>query len=308
MRKFLTRAIGFLIFSVLFYVLGIIIWGELMPPALKPNLNYALGATGFMKTRIEEIDTVSGTDLLIVGSSHAYRGFDTRIFEAQGIRAFNLGSSGQTPVQSLALLRTYINKLHPKLVLLDVNPISVSSDGVESALDLVANGRTDANTLKMILTINQAKVYNSFLFANYRELFNLNKHYTEPVKTEADRYINGGYVERKMDYCVPSPAPEETIHFNEQQLEALGHCVQEMQRKNIEVVLVFAPITNHLYRRYTNTEDFDSIMKGFGRYYNFNQLVPLSDSLDFYDAHHLNQNGVRKFNQQLIEVLELEHR
>ena len=306
MKKFITRTIAFLIFSVLFYMLGIIIWGELMPPALKPNLNYARGAYGFMRTRIEELDTVSAADVLIVGSSHAYRGFDTRIFQAHGIKAFNLGSSGQTPIQSLALLRTYIKKLDPKLVLLEVNPISVSSDGVESALDLVANGRTDGNTLKMILTINQAKVYNSFLFANYRKLFNLNKHYTEPVKTEADRYIKGGYVERKMDYYVPSPVAEETIHFNEQQLEALGHCMQEMQRKNIEVVLVFAPITNHLYRSYTNTEDFDSIMKGFGRYYNFNQLVSLSDSLHFYDSNHLNQKGVQQFNQELFEVLGLE--
>jgi hypothetical protein len=30
----------------------------------------------------------------------------------------------------------------------------------------------------------------------------------------------------------------------------------------------------------------------------------LNDSLDFFDGHHLNQNGVEKFNKRLIEELE----
>ena len=38
-------------------------------------------------------------------------------------------------------------------------------------------------------------------------------------------------------------------------------------------------------------------------YYNFNELIKLNDSLDFYDAHHMNQTGVNIFNTKLKEVL-----
>ena len=45
-------------------------------------------------------------------------------------------------------------------------------------------------------------------------------------------------------------------------------------------------------------------MRSYGlQYYNFNEIIQLDDSLDFYDAHHLNQNGVNKFNAKLKEVL-----
>ena len=40
-------------------------------------------------------------------------------------------------------------------------------------------------------------------------------------------------------------------------------------------------------------------------YYNFNSLVSLNDSIDFNDDHHLNQNGVIKFNEKFIHEMNL---
>ena len=37
---------------------------------------------------------------------------------------------------------------------------------------------------------------------------------------------------------------------------------------------------------------------------NFNDKFMLNDSLDFYDSHHMNINGVRKFNDLLIKKIE----
>jgi hypothetical protein len=187
---------------------------------------------------------------------------------------------------------------------LEVNPISISSDGVESSLDLIANDKKDLLTYKMAVDINNIKTYNALIYAQYQEF--CIQHVTSP-EPSVDHYVSGGYVERKMGFYTASPLPEEKIHFNQEQVKALQLCIQEIQQKNIEPVLVFAPVSSHLYRSYTNMPEFDRIMKGLGRYYNFNQLLSLSDSLDFYDFHHLNQNGVQKFNEKLIEVLGLEH-
>lgn len=61
-----------------------------------------------------------------------------------------------------------------------------------------------------------------------------------------------------------------------------------------------------MYNSYTNNNYVDSFMKSYGLpYYNFNELMQLDDSLDFNDAHQLNQNGVNKFNTKLNEILDL---
>ena len=292
-------------FSVLLYVPGVILWGQLLPQSLRPNLNYALGATGFMKTRIAELDTIGQVDLLILGSSHAYRGFDTRIFKEKGIRAFNLGSSGQTPVQTLQLLRQYLGKLQPKQVWIEVNPITISSDGVESALDLIANGRTDRHAVSMVLQFNQMRLYNAFIYASFRKVAGLDKGFMEPMEFGNDRYVGEGYVERKMDFYTPAPLPDSVVQLNDLQLEALLLCRKEVEKRNGRLTLLFAPVTNQLYSTYRNITGFDEVMKEAGEYYNFNEKVLLTDSLHFYDADHLNQRGVEVFNSYLINYFNL---
>lgn len=307
MKNFILKLIAFLAFSIVTYILGVIIWGSITPMLLQGNLQYKIGAYGHMNTRIKELNKAINQDILILGSSHAYRGFDPRILKAHGKTAFNLGSSSQTPQQTLILLKRHLEKTNPQLVILEVNPISISSDGVESSLDLIANDKNDHLTYKMTLSLNNIKTYNALIYASYRELFNLDESFTEPLRTEEDLYVSGGYVERNMAYYKPRQLPKEKIQFKTRQVEALKKCIEFLKSNNAAFVLVFAPITQNLYTSYTNISEFDSLMKGFGRYYNFNELLSLSDSLDFYDSHHMNQTGVQQFNAKLIEVLEIEH-
>jgi hypothetical protein len=44
-------------------------------------------------------------------------------------------------------------------------------------------------------------------------------------------------------------------------------------------------------------------MNDLGRYYNFNEISTLHDSLHFYDIDHLNHAGVELFNADLIKLL-----
>ena len=83
-----------------------------------------------MFTRLKEVKTVKNVDILFLGSSHTYRGFDTSIFHDCGYSAFNLGSSSQTPIQTLTLANRYLKQLNPKLVVLEVYPGNFTGDGV----------------------------------------------------------------------------------------------------------------------------------------------------------------------------------
>ena len=78
-----------------------------------------------------------------------------------------------------------------------------------------------------------------------------------------------------------------------------------IKNKNIELIFVYAPIPKVNYQRYSNNHYFDSVMSTYSKFYNFNEIIDLNDSLHFFDSHHLNQNGVKIFNNKLIELLDI---
>ena len=60
------------------------IWGNLIPfEAFKKNLNYRIGSYGHLNTRLKEADTIQNVDVLVVGSSHAYRGLTQGFFRRE---------------------------------------------------------------------------------------------------------------------------------------------------------------------------------------------------------------------------------
>jgi hypothetical protein len=270
---------------------------------LTPNMGYRIGISGFMRSRIAELKNYGEVDILFLGSSHAYRGFDTRIFSENGYKTFNLGSSSQTPVQTKMLIERYLDRLNPKLAIYEVYPASFASDGVESSLDIISSDANDMRTFSMALKINNIKTYNTLVYSLMCQTFGLNQGPLDPVDDGTDRYVSGGYVERKITHYQPARFEEKEIALNPLQLKAFAEIAQSLKDRNIELLLVYAPVPKTYYDCYTNNSYFDSLMISHAVYINFNETLALNDSLHFYDHHHLNQNGVAVFNRALIELL-----
>jgi hypothetical protein len=170
-----------------------------------------------MFTRLKEIKQINknqNIDILFLGSSHAYRGFDTRIFKKYGYNTFNLGSSSQTPIQTLVLLKRYLDRINPETVIFEVNPTTFSSDGVESSLDIIANDRNDIYSYEMAFKIHHIKTFNTLLYAEYRDIFHLDDSFTEPIKKRKDTYIKGGFVEKEMAYYKPEKMDKNEIDID----------------------------------------------------------------------------------------------
>ena len=300
MKYFVKYSIAFLGFSILIYFILIFIWGSVMPIWLNSNLIYKQRG-GHLYSRLSELNKYQNVDVLFLGSSHSYRGFDTRIFKQRGIHSFNLGSSSQAPVQSLLLLKKYIDNLQPKQIIFEVCPQSLSSDGIESALDIISNDKIDFQTIKMAIKLNHIKVYNTLIYSSIRQLLNLDKDFVEAQRIGKDTYISGGYVQRdNIQFEYKSPL-EKSI--NPEQMMAFKELVNWVKSKDIELILVQAPVTTIEYNSYDDNISFDKLMQDYSRYYNFNALITLDDSLHFYDPHHLNQLGVETFNSDLIDLL-----
>ncbi|MCF2504700.1 DUF1574 domain-containing protein [Dyadobacter sp. CY107] len=306
MKKFiLTLVAAGLLFSI-FYVMAIALVGWLP----FKNLNYRLGAYGHLYTRIREIPSVKEVDILFLGSSHSYRGFDPRIFSQYGISSFNLGSSSQTPVQAKILLEKYYEDLRPKIVIYEVSPMTLSNDGIESSLDLIANDYVSEKELKMALELNHVKTYNSLLYAEIRDLLNF-RPYHEPKNVGMDTYVAGGYVERRLEHnkqkLKANAGGSVTSNFESLQVESLKEIAAFLKNKHIKVIFIQTPVTSTYYHSQQKmNRKFGFLMANLGLpYYDFNKVIKLNDTTDFYDLHHLNQKGVEHFNRALIGQLAL---
>jgi hypothetical protein len=316
MSKFIYTLFRFLIFALIIYIPLVIFWAEIdYDSFIRKNIQYELtlggpidstgciNSYGHMFSRIKELKTIKDIDLLFIGASQSYRGLDTRIFKRAGYHSFNLGSSNQTPLQSEILLKRYLDKLNPKEIIYVVYPEVFCVDGVESTLDIIANDRIDFKLIKLVLAQKNLKLINTLIYALYRELFNLNSNFKEPVTTGKDTYIEGGYVEKELSYYGFHHVEKSTWKFNHQQFKAFEKSINLIKERKIKYILIQSPTPKLFYSSQTNNADFDSLMKDYGEYYNFNNLVNLDDSLHFFDAFHLNQKGVEIFNEKLLDIL-----
>jgi hypothetical protein len=302
MKKLFIKLLLFKISFVCFYLVVICIWGDYVPDVFKENLNYKRGSKGYLFSRVLDAKSTEDVDLLFLGSSHSYRGFDTRIFEKHSFRTFNFGSSAQTPIQTKLLLDRYLKQLKPKKIIFEVNPASFVNDGVESAIDLISNDRNTVESVKMAFELKHIKVFNALIYGFYNDFLEREKNFTEKRENKEDMYIKGGYVESKLRfYKVHLDTMPRTWKWNESQFKAFESIYQKIKEEGIELILVQAPITKSTYSLYTNNHEFDQRLSKFGNYYNFNTIIKLDDERHFEDFHHLNQNGVEEFNAYFIE-------
>lgn len=302
MKRFITRLSLFSLFAVITYFVCIILFGNYAPLTVRKNLIYTLDE-GYENTysRYKDLERTRNVDILIAGSSHAYRGYDPRIFHQRNINIFNLGSSTQTPVQTEYLLDKYLKQLNPKMVILDIYPRLFGSDGAESMIDLLENMPIDKGMVNVTCKVNDIRGYNLLIYCGYRQLLNLNKDLPERRIIGADTYIDGGYVQ---SYGAYTPSIDRTIGYTIQskQMDAFNRILDKLKAANIKTVLVQSPMTHKGYLLQPNKEEMDSLLSKKGLYYNFNNILHLPDSL-FYNDDHLNQSGVNLFNEKLMNLL-----
>lgn len=333
MKKFIANIFMFVFCALIIYTSAIMIWGSFLPGVLNKNLNYRIGAAGYTYTRLHEAEEYSNVNILFLGSSHAYRGFDPRFFQLYGYSSFNLGTSSQTPLQTEMLVNKHIEKLNPATVVFEVYPYSFSSDGVESAVDIIANSDIDKHTFWMVDKLKSIKAYNTLLYAYLKRLLAKEKPVQEKLvlvntagnSTDYTTYIPGGFMERRKE-VIDTGMGYSTAPFaysnekgiltdikiiqaedgnwapHKKQLKAFERILESLKARSIRVILVQAPINSKYYAMIKCNKEIDAYFSSKGEYYNFNELIRFDNDTDFADFDHLNQTGVKKMNKALIEM------
>jgi hypothetical protein len=304
MLRFLLRLSAFFLFSSVVYVVVLTFLPRPMPYRVLRNLNVPLGGNGHNYTRLQEADRPGDPEILILGSSSAYRGFDPRVFAARGYRSFNLGSSSQTPIQSEVLLHRYLKTHTPRTVLMEVAPLGLDLSILEGTLDLVTNAPVDVPTFELVVDAGNIRAWNAGIHALGKQLLWGPVRTTEMADNGLDRYIPGGYVERRMSHYSPVRGKDEPIDMAPEQLEALERIKATLDGRGIQLILVEAPVTKVHSSTYIGHDRYVACMRTIAPFINMNGVLPLDDSLHFYDPFHLNQTGVEMFDRALLDTLD----
>ena len=85
LSKFVKTVVGFLLISLGMYLVFLIFWGEVMPKTYQKNLNYIVGSSGHVYTRMKEVKQTKKVDILFLGSSHTYRGLIREYSKSMGL-------------------------------------------------------------------------------------------------------------------------------------------------------------------------------------------------------------------------------
>lgn len=248
--------------------------------------------------KFREFDKGAHYDVLVIGSSHAYRGYDPRIFREHGLSMFNMGSSSQTPLNTHALLCEYVTKANTGLVVMDCYENALALDGLESAADLSQNVTSDAAVLRMLGSMHDPRVMN--MFAVRMLVRDEPAAYVDSFYVEAGYSMNTDSVHEHIDYGL-----ERTLEVGARQSEYLVKCIQYCQEQGIPIVLVTHPLpqaSNH-----PRHEAFHAIIDSVAQVtgveyldYAFGHGLPLHDRHHYYDHNHFNQAGVALFNPKLV--------
>ena len=307
MFRFLKRAFRFILILPIIWFAFIVIWGSFISQKYRKNLVYAK-SLGFTDLRLMEANYISNVELLIVGSSHAYRGIDPRHFEQQGINTFNLGSSLQSPVQTEYLLKKYLEKMNPKLVLFEVGYKTFSSDGIEGAMDIIVNSPdVDWDIIEMALDVNNISVYNTLAYTFFRKkILGETRQAYLAEHNDLDEYVPGGFVERKdLAYIGPESFKKVVKPLSPLQQKSFENCLKFLSKNKIKTILIQTPVLQDYYASIENIHEFNTYFNKRSNnhyYYNFNNDF-YRDTKYFYDHHHLNASGVERFNLKLIETI-----
>jgi hypothetical protein len=236
-------------------------------------------------------------DAIVLGSSHAYRGYDPRIFEQAGVSLFNAGTSAQNAKGAFVLYNEYLRD-RSDVFILDIYDPVFELEGTESNMRLIQNVPT--NGAAIALVEQEFKIYT--LNAMAVRIASLNP-IDEAPNTD---YVKNGFCEKKGILYAVEPMNDSVFDGNEEMFLAFESMIKQMQSDGKGIVLCSHPLpaSAGLHNYHDKfLQRFSPLIERLGVPYI--DLTYYTDGFgvnEFADLSHLNQQGVELYNALLLEV------
>ena len=267
------------------------------------------GAYGYLQPRLKNAKNTK-SDIIVLGSSHAYEGIDPKLFEDTKYSVYNLGSSGQNPLVSYHILKEYAPFLEPKYLILEVYWSTYCSEGVtEACVDIISNDQLNSNYFSMALSSLKPKVINTFFSQWFRQIANIPERPQQDIFNQINHERGFTELEGVADKASLMNLGTARPKVNANKLRYIEKMVEYCKMNGIKPILIRTPVT----KAYFNTLiTYDEVTKPIlticNKYnvdfidYNRDSTLELTNE-NFADKNHLNISGVKIFNNQLSNDL-----
>ena len=260
---------------------------------------------GGIGERLTELKSCSNkVDVVILGSSVAMNGIVPQQFNTDSSIAFSLASNGQYLGNSEILLRTSLETLEPKLVILDVAPfLWKSSYSAECALDWsirtpIHSSPWSNAALSMSVHSGDAQALFvsttfwllRFFQTPYDPLIDPNQNYLGQGFSSSTRCQETGLKLHSFDaHDPPTPTAVDGA------LKHIENIQLMCNKSNVELVVVIPP---HL-QKLENHNDIKVALKRFSTI-DGQDWTGSEESANFRDEHHLCRTGAEEYTKWLL--------
>ncbi|MFC1712619.1 DUF1574 family protein [Candidatus Poribacteria bacterium] len=289
---------------------------KLIPDVLRPN-----------KVRMEEFyGHRDNIDVLFMGSSHAYNGFNPFIFDdILDLNSFNLSGPGQNPTTTYYVLEEVLRVGHrPKLIIIETYwgmltenyTKYMSASGVFHHMEFSATKfamfRSACDFPSSLKLLSRAVKNRQAMIECSTTLI---KRLSQKEIMGAEQYLGKGYVESS---AIVSAAALKNNGFKNQKysldqhrLHFLEKTINDAKKRGIQVVLVSTPLPPTVFSDVQGYQELygtiNEIANKHGiKYIDYNilnsKLGMFSDE-DFMDDDHLNRSGAGILGEHLGKLL-----
>lgn len=275
-----------------------------------PSRNHRQSA--FTARKLQDVREAKSPDVLIMGSSLAYRNYDPQILKTAGFSSFTLGTSSQKPNMTKIMAMRYLQNINSRLVIIDVNPYLMFTPDSFETVDVIMNSPKSKYDWNLFTAEPSLLALNS-LIIKYTEF--AEKDRTEKLKDsilDQSTYLGNGFVKSDLVYDESKKTPDIRIKDFEalpNQAQAMDDIIGYLKSNNIPYILILSPVNELFFDKKSkiSATEFRNLSKQFfskyGNYYDSNNFEKYQPS-EFMDFSHLNQKGAQRFTNSLIPILQ----
>lgn len=239
-------------------------------------------------------------DVIVSGSSHAYRGYDPRIFAQNNLSMYAAGSGFQNTLAGYVLIKNVFQPAKGSVVIIDLFDQTFEGDGTGCYTRIIQNVSDAKSAVEIVQRQPDLRSFNSLMC---RFMSDLNR---VEVPDEPG-YLMNGYNPKTDTTGISDSELIKHTDFNPDFRKYLHELITFVRSKNAIPVLVSHP-QPHTKTNEKFHEEFLVFLKPLLEdediiYLDYNTNHPLSNNTHFADENHLNQAGVDWFNHRLIEDL-----
>lgn len=247
-------------------------------------------------------------DVIVYGSSRAWKGFDTRVLNKKyGISSYNYGCNWQAINTILLFLQDSLTTQTPKVVCIETGLVDLieQDTNLDGQIYYSSEIPTSKEKIEYLTTCFGKKIDGKHIERYISYMFPLIMFHENWNSITYENYLNNGY-QRFVDstgYCEGSNVYECTIpdyktfeqsELSEDSKAILDKMVAECKERNIDIIFYTCP--------YEGNYNYGKAMEDYAVENNciyLNLFVNLEEtgidgSTDFQDAGHLNSSGASK--------------